>query len=96
MQRLHGHREAAGLLGKNRLNIELICLFQQFVWGTFENSYYPTSRKETYYPTVILHDKNYPLKIVDIPDLPFFPVNSFYNLSDLQGEYKIGTYHVSG
>jgi hypothetical protein len=32
-----------------------------------------------------LHDKNYPLKIVDIPDIPFFPVNSFYNLSDLQG-----------
>lgn len=60
--------------------------FQQFVFGTFENSYYPTSRKEAYYPTVILHDKNYPLKIVDIPDIPFFPVNSFYNLSDLQGK----------
>jgi hypothetical protein len=45
----------------------LFSSFQQFVWGTFESSYYPTSRKETYYPTVILHDKNYPLKIVDIP-----------------------------
>ena len=56
------------------------------MWGTFENSYFPTSRKETYYPTVILQDKNYPLKIVDIPDIPFFPVNSFYNLSDLQGK----------
>lgn len=60
--------------------------FQQFVWGTFESSYYPTSKKETYYPSVILHDQNYSLKIVDIPDIPFFPVNSFYNISDLQGK----------
>ncbi|XP_071748993.1 GTP-binding protein Di-Ras1 [Lepeophtheirus salmonis] len=59
-------------------------IIQQFVWGTFEPSYYPTGRKETYYPSVILHEQQYELKIVDIPDLPFFPVNSFYNLSDLQ------------
>ncbi|XP_071749004.1 ras-like protein family member 10B [Lepeophtheirus salmonis] len=59
-------------------------IIQQFVWGTFEPAYLPTERKETYYPSVILNDHNYELKIVDIPDLPFFPVNSFYNLSDLQ------------
>lgn len=57
---------------------------QQFVWGTFESAYYPTAKKETYYPSVILHDRKYELKIVDIPDIPFFPVNSFYNISDLQ------------
>nr|XP_040580175.1 uncharacterized protein LOC121128655 isoform X1 [Lepeophtheirus salmonis] len=60
-------------------------IIQQFVWGTFDATYVPTERKETYYPSVILHDHHYELKIVDIPDLPFFPVNSFYNLSDLRG-----------
>ncbi|TRY70948.1 hypothetical protein TCAL_16374 [Tigriopus californicus] len=61
-------------------------IVQQFVWGNFEPSYFPTSKKETYYPSVVLHDQNYSLKIVDIPDIPYFPVNSFYNISDLQGE----------
>ena len=59
---------------------------QQFLWGTFESSYHPTSKKETYFPSVVLHDRNYPLKIVDIPDIPFVPPNSFYNISDLQGK----------
>lgn len=57
---------------------------QQFVKGTFESAYYPTSKKETYYPSVIHHDRTYNLKVVDIPDVPFFPVSSFYNLSDLK------------
>jgi len=64
----------------------LFLFFQQFVWKTFENSYYPTSKKEVYYPSVVMHDQNYSLKIMDIPDIPFFPSNSFYNASDLQGE----------
>jgi len=59
-------------------------MVQQFLWGTFESSYHPTSKKETYFPSVVLHDRNYPLKIVDIPDIPFVPPNSFYNISDLQ------------
>lgn len=58
---------------------------QQFVKGTFESAYYPTSKKEIYYPSVVHHDRKYNLKIVDIPDVPFFPVSSFYNLSDLKG-----------
>ena len=62
--------------------------FQQFVKGTFESAYYPTSKKETYYPSVIHHDRTYNLKVVDIPDVPFFPVSSFYNLSDLKGKYE--------
>ena len=62
---------------------------QQFLWGTFESSYHPTSKKETYFPSVVLHDRNYPLKIVDIPDIPFVPPNSFYNISDLQGKNTI-------
>ena len=64
----------------------IFLFFQQFVWGTFESSYHPTSKKETYFPSVVLHDRNYPLKIVDIPDIPFVPPNSFYNISDLQGK----------
>ena len=61
--------------------------FQQFVNGSFESSYYPTAKKETHYPSVIHHDHKYNLKIVDIPDIPFFPVSSFYNISDLKGMY---------
>ena len=61
--------------------------FQQFVNGSFESSYYPTAKKETHYPSVIHHDHKYNLKIVDIPDIPFFPVSSFYNISDLKGTY---------
>merc|ERR1711981_35759 len=59
-------------------------IVQQFVYGTFESSYYPTAKKETHYPSVIHHDHKYNLKIVDIPDIPFFPVSSFYNISDLK------------
>ena len=36
---------------------------------------------------MIHHDHKYNLKIVDIPDIPFFPVSSFYNISDLKGTY---------
>jgi len=57
---------------------------QQFVKGTFESAYYPTSKKETYYPSVIHHDRSYNLKVVDVPDVPFIPASSFYNLSDLK------------
>ena len=59
---------------------------QKFVWSKFESSYYPTAKKETYFPSIILHDRKYYLKVVDIPDIPFFSVNSFYSLSDLQGK----------
>ncbi|XP_040579792.1 uncharacterized protein [Lepeophtheirus salmonis] len=59
-------------------------IIQQFVWGTFDASYYPTGKKETYYPSVVLHDQHFDLTIVDIPDLPFLPVNNFNNLSDAQ------------
>ena len=61
--------------------------------GSFESSYYPTAKKETHYPSVIHHDHKYNLKIVDIPDIPFFPVSSFYNISDLKGTYL--TYGLS-
>ena len=66
-----------------------LLFLQQFVWGTFESSYHPTSKKETYFPSVVLHDRNYPLKIVDIPDIPFISPTSFYNISDLQGKYLL-------
>lgn len=69
----------------------ILTSFQQFVYGTFESSYYPSSKKETYYPSVIHHDHKYNLKIVDIPDIPFFPVSSFYNISDLKGMYTSGS-----
>ena len=61
---------------------------QQFVKGTFESSYYPTAKKETYYPSVVHRDRSYNLEIVDIADVPYMTVSSFYNLSDLKGKSK--------
>ena len=66
--------------------VSTFSIFQQFVYGSFESSYYPTGKKETYYPSIVHHDRKYDLKIVDIPDIPYFNVNAFYNVSDLKGK----------
>ncbi|PNF24450.1 Ras-like protein family member 10B, partial [Cryptotermes secundus] len=55
---------------------------QQFVWNNFSEDYIPTDRKHTYYPSVIINEHLYELKISDIPVIPYFPVNSFYEWTD--------------
>ncbi|KAL3271405.1 hypothetical protein HHI36_021886 [Cryptolaemus montrouzieri] len=50
----------------------------QFVWNDFCEEYVPTDRKHTYYPSVITNDRLYEIKISDIPVIPYFPVNSYY------------------
>jgi Ras-like protein family protein 10B len=55
---------------------------QQFVWSDFSEKYVPTDRKHTYYPSVIINEHLYELKISDIPVIPYFPVNSFYEWTD--------------
>lgn len=52
------------------------------MWNDFSEEYVPTDRKHTYYPSVIINDHLYELKISDIPVIPYFPVNSFYEWTD--------------
>ncbi|ENN72503.1 hypothetical protein D910_12352 [Dendroctonus ponderosae] len=53
-------------------------LLQQFVLNQFQEDYMATDRKYTYYPTVITNERWYKVKISDLPVIPYFPVNSFY------------------
>ncbi|KAL1502794.1 hypothetical protein ABEB36_007889 [Hypothenemus hampei] len=53
-------------------------IIQQFVLNQFQEDYQPTDRKYTYYPTVITNERWYKVKITDLPVIPYFPVNSFY------------------
>lgn len=53
-------------------------IIQQFVWNDFYEEYIPTEKKHTYYPSVITNDRLYEIKISDIPVIPYFPVNSYY------------------
>lgn len=55
---------------------------QQFVWNDFCEDYVPTDRKHTYYPSVITNDRLYEIKISDLPVIPYFPVNSYYEWTD--------------
>lgn len=57
-------------------------MLQQFVWNDFYEEYVPTDRKHTYYPSVITNEKLYEIKISDLPVIPFFPVNSYYEWTD--------------
>lgn len=41
-----------------------------------------TEKKYTYYPSVIINDRLYELKISDIPVIPYFPVNAYYEWTD--------------
>lgn len=59
-------------------------MFQQFVWNDFSDEYCPTDKKHTFYPSVIINDHLYEVKISDIPVIPYFPVNSYYEWTDFR------------
>lgn len=61
-----------------------MCHRQQFVWNDFADEYSPTDRKHTFYPSVIINDHLYEVKISDIPVIPYFPVNSYYEWTDFR------------
>ncbi|XP_041972181.1 ras-like protein family member 10B [Aricia agestis] len=53
-------------------------IIQQFVWSDFSEEYVPTDRKHTFYPSVIINEHLYEVKITDVPVIPYFPINSYY------------------
>ncbi|XP_065335747.1 ras-like protein family member 10B [Cloeon dipterum] len=57
-------------------------IVEQFVWNEFREQYSATERKKTYYPTVIINNNLYELKISDIPVISYFPHNSFSEWAD--------------
>lgn len=57
---------------------------QQFVWSEFCEEYKPTERRETFYPSVVLADRLYELKITDLPMIPYFPVSSHLEWTDFR------------
>lgn len=62
----------------------LVCGFQQFVWSEFSEEYKTTKRRETFYPSVVLADRLYELKITDLPMIPYFPVSSHLEWADFR------------
>ncbi|XP_071448350.1 uncharacterized protein [Hetaerina americana] len=57
-------------------------IIQQFVWNEFCDTYYPTDRRHTYYPSVVINGRLYDLKISDLPPVPYFPVDSLLEWTD--------------
>lgn len=62
---------------KPLLKYDFLCS-QQFVWSDFSEEYVPTDRKHTFYPSVIINEHLYEVKITDVPVIPYFPINSYY------------------
>ncbi|XP_046417879.1 ras-like protein family member 10B [Neodiprion pinetum] len=59
-------------------------IVRQFVWSEFSEEYKPTERRETFYPSVVLADRLYELKISDLPAIPYFPVSSHLEWTDFR------------
>ncbi|XP_046386358.1 uncharacterized protein LOC124156086 [Ischnura elegans] len=59
-------------------------IIQQFVWNEFCDTYYPTDRRHTYYPSVVINGRLYDLKISDLPPVPYFPVDSLLEWTDFR------------
>ncbi|XP_016839293.1 ras-related protein Rap-1b isoform X2 [Nasonia vitripennis] len=59
-------------------------IIRQFVWSEFSEEYRPTDRRETYYPSVVLAERLYELKITDLPTIPYFPVSSHLEWTDFR------------
>ncbi|XP_071448213.1 uncharacterized protein [Hetaerina americana] len=57
-------------------------IIQQFVWNDYCERYYPTDRRHTYYPSVVINGRLYDLKISDLPPVPYFPVDSLLEWTD--------------
>ncbi|XP_049840417.1 ras-like protein family member 10B [Schistocerca gregaria] len=59
-------------------------IVRQFVWNEFSDEYSATDRRYAYYPTVVINERLYELKVSDIPVIPYFPVNSFCEWADFR------------
>lgn len=54
------------------------------MYNEFSEKYVPTERKQTYYPTIIINDHLFEVKISDIPVISYFPVNTYCEWADFR------------
>ncbi|XP_043269499.1 ras-like protein family member 10B isoform X1 [Venturia canescens] len=59
-------------------------IIRQFVWSEFFEDYRPTEKRETFYPSVVLAERLYELKITDLPTIPYFPVSTHLEWTDFR------------
>ncbi|KAH8041877.1 hypothetical protein HPB51_019258 [Rhipicephalus microplus] len=59
-------------------------IIHQFVWSEFSETYVPTESRRTYHPSVVVNGRLYDLQVTDLPVVPYFPANSFYEWSDFR------------
>ncbi|XP_066591899.1 ras-like protein family member 10B [Prorops nasuta] len=59
-------------------------IIRQFVWSEFSEEYRPTEKRELFYPSVVLADRLYELKITDLPTIPYFPMSSNLEWTDFR------------
>ena len=57
-------------------------IIQQFVCNEFTDEYVPTEKKQIYYPSVIINDHLFEVKIMDCPVIPYFPTNTLSEWTD--------------
>lgn len=59
-------------------------IIRQFVYHDFPEEHTPTKRKYTHFPSVVINEHVYQIRIVDLPVIPYFPVNSLHEWADFR------------
>ena len=51
-------------------------MFQRFVSNDFPVRHVRSTTKSEFFPSLVLNDSLYELKLIDLPAIPFFPANT--------------------
>ncbi len=54
----------------------VLFIFQRFVSNEFPTEHVPSRKKSEFFPSLILNDALFELKLIDLPAIPFFPANT--------------------
>ena len=58
--------------------------FQRFISNDFSPSHHLSKRKKEYYPSLILNESLFELKVIDLPVVPYFPPDSIAEWTDFK------------
>ena len=64
-------------------------LAEQFVYNHFCTDQKPTRKRKVYYPSIIINDHLYKVRITDSPHIPYFPQSSLNEWTDFPGYYGL-------
>ena len=65
--------------------INITCFnFQRFISNDFSPSHHLSKRKKEYYPSLILNESLFELKVIDLPVVPYFPPDSIAEWTDFK------------